>query len=201
MSRRRRARSAPAPVAGLGSAKADVPHSPRRAPVKNAEPARRARGGRINAVDGLRGFAICMMVVYHFSFDLNFFGVIHSDFNHDRFWLAFRDVIITSFMTSGRRQPRVWRNAPAALPVGSFLAPHRRHRRLCAAGQRRELCHVSRHLHHLRHSALHRRRFDTGVPARSLPAHRDAAGHCPCGHRQHRAVAVVRRHRGSIGSD
>ncbi len=39
-----------------------------------------------------------MMVVYHFSFDLNYFGVIHSDFNHDRFWLAFRDVIVTSFM-------------------------------------------------------------------------------------------------------
>jgi uncharacterized membrane protein len=58
----------------------------------------RHAGRRIRAIDGLRGLAICMMLVYHFSFDLNWFGVIRADFNNEPFWLGFRDLIVTSFM-------------------------------------------------------------------------------------------------------
>ena len=53
---------------------------------------------RIRAVDALRGAAICMMIVYHAAFDLNWFHIISADFNHDRVWLSFRDLIVSSFL-------------------------------------------------------------------------------------------------------
>jgi len=38
------------------------------------------------------------MFVYHFAFDLRFYRVISADFEHDLFWLAFRALIVTSFL-------------------------------------------------------------------------------------------------------
>jgi uncharacterized membrane protein len=38
------------------------------------------------------------MVAYHFAFDLAWFRVIDADFNHDPFWLAARDSIVTLFL-------------------------------------------------------------------------------------------------------
>ncbi len=38
-----------------------------------------------------------LMAIYHFCFDLNYFGVLNYDFNHDSFWLMFRAVIMTLF--------------------------------------------------------------------------------------------------------
>jgi len=53
---------------------------------------------RIASVDALRGVAICMMIVYHAAFDLNWFHIISADFNHQPFWLGFRDLIVSSFL-------------------------------------------------------------------------------------------------------
>jgi uncharacterized membrane protein len=53
---------------------------------------------RIDTIDALRGIAICMMIVYHAAFDLNWFHIIAADFNHNPFWLAFRDLIVSSFL-------------------------------------------------------------------------------------------------------
>ncbi len=53
---------------------------------------------RIDAVDALRGTAICMMIAYHAAFDLNWFHIISADFNHHPFWLASRDLIVSSFL-------------------------------------------------------------------------------------------------------
>jgi uncharacterized membrane protein len=53
---------------------------------------------RIAIIDGLRGAAICLMIVYHFCFDLSWFGVIHENFNADPFWLSARAFIVTSFL-------------------------------------------------------------------------------------------------------
>ena len=78
MSRRRQRRRAPAAHAP-GSAQASAPQ-------------------RLAAIDGLRGFALCLMIVYHFSFDLAWFKVLQADFNHDPFWLEFRAVIVTLFL-------------------------------------------------------------------------------------------------------
>ena len=61
-------------------------------------PARGAAPRRLTVIDGLRGFAICLMVVYHFVFDLAWFRVVRADFNNDPFWLAFRAVIVTLFL-------------------------------------------------------------------------------------------------------
>lgn len=58
-----------------------------------------APADRIAAIDALRGFALCLMFVYHFCFDLRLYGVIAADFEHDPFWLGFRAVIVTMFMT------------------------------------------------------------------------------------------------------
>ena len=54
---------------------------------------------RRTAIDALRGVAICLMVVYHFCFDLRYFRVIAANFEGDPFWLGFRGLIVTSFLT------------------------------------------------------------------------------------------------------
>ena len=53
---------------------------------------------RIVAIDSLRGIAICAMIVYHFCFDLNWFGVFRADFNRDALWLSLRASIVTVFL-------------------------------------------------------------------------------------------------------
>lgn len=54
--------------------------------------------GRLAGIDALRGLALCLMIIYHFSFDLTTFNVTATDFNHDPFWLSFRALIVTSFL-------------------------------------------------------------------------------------------------------
>lgn len=53
---------------------------------------------RYEIVDTLRGFAILMMFSFHFSFDLNHFGFIQTDFYRNPFWLNYRIVIVTTFL-------------------------------------------------------------------------------------------------------
>jgi uncharacterized membrane protein len=53
---------------------------------------------RLNSIDALRGSAICAMIAYHFAFDLNWFGVLHADFNRDVLWLSLRAIIVSWFM-------------------------------------------------------------------------------------------------------
>ena len=72
-------------------------HAAPRSAAKRAEQTR-AAPLRIAAIDGLRGAALCLMIVYHFSFDLNWFGYMRADFDHDAFWLGFRGVIVSAFM-------------------------------------------------------------------------------------------------------
>ena len=62
-------------------------------PVAGAPVAR-----RIGAIDALRGTAVCLMFVYHFAFDLRFYGVVAADFEHDPLWLGLRGFIVASFM-------------------------------------------------------------------------------------------------------
>jgi len=53
---------------------------------------------RIATIDILRGIAIVMMFVFHFSFDLNFFGYVEIHFLADPFWANFRRFIVGSFL-------------------------------------------------------------------------------------------------------
>ncbi len=53
---------------------------------------------RYPLVDALRGIAIVLMIAYHFSFDLNYYQVLHIDFNHAPFWLGARACIVSLFL-------------------------------------------------------------------------------------------------------
>ena len=53
---------------------------------------------RLPKIDALRGCAIVMMVIYHFNFDLDYFGLVDFDFNNSPGWQAFRIVIVSSFL-------------------------------------------------------------------------------------------------------
>jgi uncharacterized membrane protein len=53
---------------------------------------------RLLMIDGLRGVAIVMMIVFHFCFDLSYFGLADFDFYHDSFWLHLRTLILSSFL-------------------------------------------------------------------------------------------------------
>ena len=55
-------------------------------------------GARVQSIDAMRGLALVAMIAYHFAFDLRFFGVTRSDFEHDPFWLASRGAIVASFL-------------------------------------------------------------------------------------------------------
>lgn len=53
---------------------------------------------RYEVIDALRGCAIVLMIAYHASFDLNYHGWIHQDFNNSSFWLAARAGIVSLFL-------------------------------------------------------------------------------------------------------
>lgn len=50
-------------------------------------------------LDVMRGFAILLMFIYHFSFDLDYYGFIQQNFTTDQFWINFRTVIVACFLT------------------------------------------------------------------------------------------------------
>ena len=78
---------------------------------------RHARHARL---DALRGAAIAWMVAFHFSFDLNTFGLLspHQDFYRDAFWTGQRSCIVSLFLLTagigqalgqGQGWPHFWR--------------------------------------------------------------------------------------------
>ena len=56
------------------------------------------RGPRIVAVDALRGLAIGAMILYHFAWDLSYFGFTSVDVAGDLWWTAFARVIASTFV-------------------------------------------------------------------------------------------------------
>jgi uncharacterized membrane protein len=86
----------------------------------------------------LRGFALCLMFVYHFAFDLRFYRVINADFEGDAFWLGFRALIVSMFLAlvgvslvladqAGESRKHFWRRVgiivgcAAAASAGSWV--------------------------------------------------------------------------------
>ncbi|MBZ0071353.1 MAG: DUF1624 domain-containing protein [Gammaproteobacteria bacterium] len=53
---------------------------------------------RLQSVDLLRGLAIALMIGYHFSYDLAYFGFAQFDFYRDPFWRHTRTLILSSFL-------------------------------------------------------------------------------------------------------
>jgi len=75
---------------------------------------------RLQGLDALRGVAMLWMTVFHFSFDLNYFGYIRQDFTHDPVWTWQRSAIVSLFLLTagcaqavavarGQDWPRFWR--------------------------------------------------------------------------------------------
>jgi uncharacterized membrane protein len=80
------------------------------------------KGARFDRLDALRGFAIVWMVLFHFAFDLNHFGLLvpRQRFTVDPFWTTQRTIIVTLFLlcagmgqaiavNSGQGWRRFWR--------------------------------------------------------------------------------------------
>lgn len=53
---------------------------------------------RLVRLDALRGFAVALMIIYHTCYDLNYFQVLHLNLQHHLGWLAFRNLIVASFV-------------------------------------------------------------------------------------------------------
>lgn len=77
--------------------------------MKNPAP---AVNPRYALIDALRGTAIVLMFIYHFSFDLNYFGYLDTNFYTDPFWINFRILIVSTFL--------------AVVGISLYVAHHRR---------------------------------------------------------------------------
>jgi len=53
---------------------------------------------RLQGLDIFRGYAILLMVIFHFSFDLNNFHIVDFDLKHGDFWRYFRFLIVSMFV-------------------------------------------------------------------------------------------------------
>ena len=55
---------------------------------------------RLVGLDVFRGWAIVLMIVFHFFYDLAYFGFVHFSVVYDPFWVYFRYVIVSIFLVS-----------------------------------------------------------------------------------------------------
>jgi uncharacterized membrane protein len=53
---------------------------------------------RLALVDALRGLAVAQMIVYHFLYDLDYFGWLELQMLSDPRWIAWRTLIVTQFL-------------------------------------------------------------------------------------------------------
>lgn len=53
---------------------------------------------RLTLVDALRGLAVAQMIVFHFIYDLSYFGWIELAMTRDQPWVGWRAAIVTQFL-------------------------------------------------------------------------------------------------------
>ncbi len=83
--------------AGGARAREQLPKRPA-VPASKSTPTPPPPANRIEGIDTLRGLAIVAMIVYHFVFDLRFFGIVRADFENDAFWLGYRALVLSTFL-------------------------------------------------------------------------------------------------------
>jgi len=59
-----------------------------------------AKKSRYPFLDFIRGVAVILMIIFHFSYDLNYFGAVSIDFLEDPFWYWFPRIIVFLFLIS-----------------------------------------------------------------------------------------------------
>lgn len=96
------------------------------------------RSARFERLDALRGLAMVWMTVFHFTFDLNYFGWVKQDFYNDPLWTWQRTFIVSLFLLCagagqamavalGQSWQRFWRRwaqvavCAALVTLGSWL--------------------------------------------------------------------------------
>jgi len=109
---------------------------------------------RLPLVDALRGFAVAQMIVYHFIYDLNYFGHLELAMTRDQPWVGWRTAIVTQFLLL---VGAAWCCAWPASPAGATSGGAGRRCRGGSAGVAGQLADVRAALHLHRHPALHRR--------------------------------------------
>jgi uncharacterized membrane protein len=57
-----------------------------------------AAHARLPIIDALRGFAVAQMIVYHFIYDLDYFGWVDLAMNREQPWVLWRTLIVTQFL-------------------------------------------------------------------------------------------------------
>ena len=55
---------------------------------------------RFPLIDQIRGFAVLLMIIFHFSYDLNFFGFVKIDFYNEPLWYWFPRLIVFLFLSA-----------------------------------------------------------------------------------------------------
>jgi uncharacterized membrane protein len=63
-------------------------------PVDSAK----TQSSRVVFLDALRGFTVVLMIIFHFSFDLNFFKIVEFDILKHPFWYLFPRIIVFLFL-------------------------------------------------------------------------------------------------------
>ena len=53
---------------------------------------------RFDSLDAFRGFAMVWMTIFHFCFDLNYFGFLNQNFYEDSLWTVQRNGIVSLFL-------------------------------------------------------------------------------------------------------
>jgi len=93
---------------------------------------------RFDSIDALRGFAIVWMTLFHFCFDLAYFGWLRTNFYADPFWTTQRTLIVSLFLfcaglgqavavEQGQGWPRFWKRwaqvagCAVLVSMGSYL--------------------------------------------------------------------------------
>ena len=96
---RRRAARIITPMATTGSTKRSTRRTKASRTARAAAPALAPiEAPRVDVVDAARGFAVAMMIAYHFCFDLTWFRWTDWAMLADARWIAWRSAIVASFL-------------------------------------------------------------------------------------------------------